>query len=84
VESREPIFVAANLREVDFVERLLREESIEYEVRPETFERFAGLGTACYQGLLFEVLPGQATYCRKLLEKSGLSHGVIYETPQIT
>ena len=79
MDSREPIFIAANVREIDFVEQLLRNEAIEYDVRPETFERFAGLGAACYQGLLFEVLPGQADYCRKLIEDCGLGHGVIRE-----
>lgn len=82
MEAGEPIFIAANLREIDVVEQLLRNESIEYEVRPETFERFAGLGSACYQGLLFEVLPGQAEYCRRLIEDRGLAHGVIREDPR--
>lgn len=75
----EPVFIAANVREIDRVEQLLRNEGIEYEVRPETFERFVVLGSSCYQGLLFEVLSGQAAYCRSLLEKSGLARGVIYE-----
>jgi len=83
VASRERVFIAANVREAEFVERLLDEEAIEYEVRPEVFERGVMLGATCFQGLLFEVLPGQADYCRKLIEKSGLGHGVIYESEQL-
>ena len=73
--EREPIFIAANVREAEFIERLLEEEEIEYEVRPEAFQR-GGRGT-CFQGLMFEVLPGQAAYCRKLIEDRGLKAGIV-------
>jgi len=78
--SEEPelaaIFIAANVSEAERVERLLEREGIEYEVRPEAFTR-GTLSGACYQGLLFEVLGGQAEYCRKRLEEEGLVKGVI-------
>lgn len=66
----EAVFVAANTREADFVEKLLEQEGIEYDVRLEAFTRETS--SVCYQGLLFEVLPGQADYCRKLFERIGL------------
>jgi hypothetical protein len=51
----EPIFIAANLREIDFVERLLDGEGIDYTLTPEAFIR-EGLRGPCFQGLLFEVI----------------------------
>jgi hypothetical protein len=74
----EPIFIAANVEEAEFVEAMLEEEGIDYEVRPEAF--MAGvLGATCLQGLMYEVLAGQAPYCRRLLTDRGLKRGVIEE-----
>ena len=70
------IFVAASVSEVDFVEKLLNDEGIEYEVRPEAFIR-QPIGGTCLQGLLFHVRAGQASYCRRLLESRGLERGVV-------
>ena len=72
-----PVFIAANVEEADFVERLLEGEEIEYEVRPETFvKKTSGV---CFQGLLFEVNAGRAVYCRQLLKDRGLERGVVDE-----
>lgn len=73
---REPIFIAANTAEAKFIESLLDAEGIEYEIAPEPFVR-TPLGGACAMGLMFEVLGGQADYCRKLIERAGLGRGVI-------
>ena len=72
---REPIFIAANVREADFVERVLDDEGIEYSQRLEPFMRETS--GVCYQGVLFEVAGGQAGYCRRLLAEKGLERGVI-------
>lgn len=72
----EPIFIAANVREAEFVERLLEREGIEFELTPEAFLR-SPLNNTCFQGLLFEVLGGQAEYCRRLLSDAGLARGVV-------
>jgi hypothetical protein len=74
-ENLEPIFIAANVREAEFIERLLEEEGIDYEVRPEAFQKEGR--AACFEGLMFEVLAGQASYCRKLLEDRGLKAGML-------
>lgn len=71
-----PIFIAANVREAEFVENLLDDEGIEYEVRPEAYVK-PMWGGACLQGLLFEVLDGQADYCRRLITERGLGRGVV-------
>ena len=76
----EAVFIAANTREAEFVERLLDEEGIEYEVRLEAFTREIA-GAVCYQGLLFEVLPGQADYCRRLFARIGLPPAGIIDAP---
>jgi hypothetical protein len=72
----EPVFIAANVAEAEAVERLLEREGIEFEVRPEAFLRSPLPGT-CFQGLLFEVLAGQAEYCRHVLAGAGLTRGVL-------
>jgi len=72
----EPIFIAANVAEAELVEQLLEREGIEYELRPEAFLRGVGSAT-CFQGLLFEVLAGQAQYCRHVLASAGLTRGVV-------
>jgi len=75
----EAIFIAANVAEAKRVEELLEREGIEYEVRPEAFLR-GSLSATCYQGLLFEVLGGQAEYCRRRLEEEGLTKGLVDKT----
>ena len=73
----EPVYLAGSVREIGFVEDLLRAEGIEYEVRPEAFTQGMLTAGACFQGLLFEVLPGQADYCRRLFEARNLRTGII-------
>jgi len=73
---REPIFIAANVAEARFVERLLDAEEIKFEITPEAF-LLEPSSNACLQGLMFEVLAGQAEYCRQLLTKRGLGRGVV-------
>jgi len=73
----EGVFIAANVREIEFVRRLLDDEGIEYSVRPEAFTRSVPFASDAYQGLLFEVIAGQAEYCRRLISEKGLGHGVV-------
>ena len=75
-KSVEPVFIAANVEEAEFVEQLLDREGIDYELTPEAFLK-GSLSAVCYQGLLFEVLAGQAEYCRRLISEAGLSRGVV-------
>ena len=81
--EREAVFIAASVAEAKFVEDLLETEEIEYEVRPEVFARMP-LSGACFQGLLFEVLSGQAEYCRALIRRAGLARGLVFsgEAPE--
>ena len=74
-----PVFIAASIAEVDFAEKLLDAEGIEYEVRPEAFVQ-QPLGGVCLQGVLFEVRSGQADYCRRLFSDRGLGRGVVEES----
>jgi hypothetical protein len=72
------IFIAATVREAEFVEKLLESEGIEYDVRPEAFMK-PMFGSVCLQGVLFEVRAGQAEYCRRLLKSRGLERGLVEE-----
>jgi hypothetical protein len=74
--QREGVFIAATVAEAEEVEELLEREGIEFELTPEAFLRGVLTG-ACLQGLLFEVLAGQAPYCRRLLIDAGLARGVV-------
>ena len=76
-EGLEPVFIAANIREVEAVAQLFAAEGIEYQVRPHEFLRQGFLFSGEFGGLLFEVLPGQAYYCRKLLLANNLSSGIV-------
>jgi hypothetical protein len=71
----EAVFIAANVREAELIERLLEEEGIAFDVRPEAFTR--GADGVCFQGLMFEVLAGQAAYCRALFTERGLKTGIV-------
>jgi hypothetical protein len=73
---REAIFIAANVAEAQVVERLLAAEEIEYEITPEAFLQ-QPMSNVCLQGLLFEVMAGQAEQCRRLLTERGLGSGVV-------
>lgn len=71
----EPVFVAANTRQCDFIERLLEEKGIGYEIRPEAIPY--DTSRVCYLGVLYEVPVEQAESLRKLLEQVGLAAGII-------
>ena len=75
-EQVKAIFIAASVAEAEFVENLLDTEGIEFHLTPEAFLR-SPLSNTCFQGLLFEVLAGQAEYCRGLLAERGLVRGVV-------
>ena len=79
--ASEAVFIAGNLREIRLIEEILEAEGIEYTVRPEAFHRNSLMSSGPFEGLLFEVLPGQASYCRKLLIAKGLQHGVVSAEP---
>jgi hypothetical protein len=72
----EAVFIAANVGEAARVERLLDDAGVEYDVTPEAFLR-GTIVSSCRMGLLFEVLPAQAEYCRHLFERAGLMKGII-------
>lgn len=74
-EKLEPIFVAANAREADYVESVLEDEGVEFTQRLEPFMRESS--GVCYQGTLFEVVRGEAEYCRRLLSDKGLARGIL-------
>ena len=72
----EAVFIAATVDEIDFVEKLLDSEDIEYEVTIEPYMKNF-LGGTCLNGVLFEVRAGQADYCRRLFQARGLERGIV-------
>jgi hypothetical protein len=72
----EPIFVAANNREADDVERLLDAAGVEYASRLDVITREDYNGP-CYEGTLYEVDAARAEECRRLLRRSGLTKGLV-------
>ena len=71
------VFIAATVAEAEFVEELFEREGIEFELTPEPYLRGGIFSIVCLHGLLFEVLRGQAPYCRELLRDAGLERGVV-------
>jgi hypothetical protein len=67
--NREPIFITADMREADSVERVLDDAGVSYTLRLDAVPREGG---ACYQGILYEVAGDDAERCRKLIYDSGL------------
>jgi hypothetical protein len=54
---------------------LFDEQGVAYDVRPEAI--LVDTSRACYQGLMYEVAADQAEQCRKLLEKIGMTKGIV-------
>ena len=67
--NREPVFITADMREADSVERVLDDAGVDYSLRLDAIAREGG---ACYQGILYEVAADDAEKCRRLICKSGL------------
>ena len=72
--NREPIFITADMREADSVERTLDEAGMEYSMRLDAVSRDGG---ACFQGVLYEVASDDAEKCRRLMLSKGLSRGIV-------
>jgi len=72
--NREPVFITADMREADSVERTLDEAGMEYSMRLDAVPREGG---ACYQGILYEVAADDAEKCRRLMLDKGLSRGLV-------
>ena len=75
--NSEPVFLAADTREADRVERVLEGAGVEYSVRLDAVMENEYRGP-CYQGILYEVAAERAPECRRLILDKGLSAGVIY------
>lgn len=67
--NREPVFITADMREADSVERVLDDAGVNYTLRLDAVARDGG---ACYQGILYEVAADDAEKCRALILSSGL------------
>jgi len=67
--NREPVFITADMREADSVERVLDEAGVDYTLRLDAVPRE---GAACDQGILYEVAADDAEKCRRLIFESGL------------
>jgi hypothetical protein len=72
--NREPIFITADMREADSVERVLDDAGVRYSLRLDAIPREGG---ACYQGILYEVAADDAQKCRRLMLDQGLSRGIV-------
>jgi hypothetical protein len=77
VHPFEPIYVAANVREIDFVERLLHTEAVEYAMSPDALLEESDSSRVCFLGVLFSVPAPEAARCRKLLFQTDLSRGLV-------
>ena len=75
----ETIYIAGSIREAARVEELFAEEGIEYRVVPCEFANTISLGGP-YAGVSFEVLPGQAGYCRHTLAERGFRKGIVCDS----
>ena len=67
--NSEPIFITADMREADSVERILDTAGVKYSLHLDAIAREGG---ACYQGILYEVSNDDAEKCRRLIQKNGL------------
>ena len=67
--NREPIFITGDMREADRVERVLDAAGVSYAMRLDAVERE---GSACSQGILYEVAADDAEKCRRLILENGL------------
>jgi len=72
--NREPIFITADMREADSIERVLDDAGVDYSMRLDAMPREGG---ACYQGILYEVASDDAEKCRRLVLDRGLSRGLV-------
>jgi hypothetical protein len=72
--NREPVFITADMREADSVERVLDEAGVSYSLRLDAISREGG---ACYQGIVYEVAADDAEKCRRLMLDQGLSRGLL-------
>lgn len=68
--KRESVFITGDMREADRVEHLLEKAEIDYTMRLDAIERE---GSACSQGILYEVAADDAEKCRRLILESGLA-----------
>ena len=69
------IYVAATTREADEVERVLREEGVEFTQKLDAVMREAS--GACFQGTAFEVDAADVVRCRRILSQRGLLDGLV-------
>ena len=72
----EAVYLAASAAESDFVEQLLDQAEIEYQLTPEPFLNHAE-SEVCLQGLLVRVPSSRAEEIRKVLIDRGLARGVL-------
>ena len=73
------VFVAASIREAEFVEDILTQDGGYYAVSLEPFVQ--GIFVSERDGIAFYVLSAQALYCKKLLESKGLYSGLTVDEP---
>lgn len=72
----ETVYIAGNIREAKALEALFAEQAIEYEVVPCEFAHSILFGSI-FAGAAFQVLSGQAGYCRYLLAEHGFKKGIV-------
>lgn len=76
----ETVYIAGNLREAEALETLFAELGIEYEAAPCSFEHSISFG-GIFAGVSFQVLAGQAPYCRRILLERGFAKGIVPSSP---
>jgi hypothetical protein len=79
VPELEIVYIAGNIREAEALEAFFAEQEIEYEVIPCQFEHSMSFG-GVFAGVSFQVLAGQAPYCRRILLERGFTKGLVPST----
>jgi hypothetical protein len=73
------IFIAASIKEAESAEGILTQNGIDYAISLESYTRMF-FGTE-RKGIVFYVLSGQGSYCRRMFQLKGLSSGLTVEEP---
>lgn len=79
------VYIAGRLSEAKRVERTLSERGVDYAVEIEAFRtNLLGFLPTEYEGVAFYVPSRQASLCRRALQDSGLTVGLVDHGPDET
>ncbi|MDR4508792.1 MAG: hypothetical protein MRJ65_11255 [Candidatus Brocadiaceae bacterium] len=73
------IFIARNVREAKFIERIFAQNKIDYSIELESYVSTRFFGSSNYIGATFYVRTEKSAFCKELLTSHGLHSGIIDE-----